>query len=147
MRIVRLVIAALLIMMVPSIAAAQNEDVIVRADPARIEIERILVADNLDTGMLGPRAVADTIAGIERGRAPDDFWSAYQAHVQAWQQLANAEDRARIARDDPTSLQDWAADVARAGLQIETTFDEVERIARLYGARLPVPPAVLRSTV
>ena len=57
-----------------------------------IEIERILEADNLDTSQLSPRDVVEIVSGIERGRAPQDFWDAYQLHVQAWTRLADMVD-------------------------------------------------------
>lgn len=147
MRFSRLVMGALLALLALPAIAAQGDDVVVYASPARFEIERILVADNLDTEALGPRIVANAIAGIARGRAPDDFWRAYQLHVRAWQQLADADDRARNVRDDPTSLEQRAAAVAIAERRIETSFDDVERIARRYGARLPAPLSQIKSTV
>jgi hypothetical protein len=109
---------------------------------ARSEIERILDADNVDTSALEPREVAEAIAGIRRGRAPDDFWLAYRAHVDAWGRLADALDAAHTSR----GLKDIEA-IGAAEEAIETTFDEVERIARRYGARLPTPPWQVLSTV
>ena len=35
----------------------------------------------------------------------------------------------------------------QAGQAIDSTFDEVERIARLYGARLPIPRWSIPETV
>ena len=82
---------ALLSLPLPAAAAAQAPDIVVRGDVQRREIERILRADNVDTSRLGARAVAEAIADIGRGRAPDDFWRAYQAHVRAWERLADVE--------------------------------------------------------
>lgn len=122
-------LAALALMALPALsvtgAQAQNGDIVVRGDVARKEIERILNTDNVDTSRLGAGEVADAIGGIRRGRAPDDFWAAYQAHIAAWNRLAGA------AEGLETALAEQA---------IEATFDEVERIARLYGALLPTPP-------
>jgi hypothetical protein len=118
----------------PAMAAAQAPDIVVRGDAARMEIERIVRADNLDTSRLSPREVADAIAQIPRRRAPLDFWTAYRAHGLAWQRLADATDaaRGRPARGqlDAVVAQEEA---------IDSTFDEVERIARRYGVRMPVP--------
>lgn len=118
-------------------APASDQDVVVHGQRARAEIERILAADNLDTGELSAREVAEVMENIPRGGAPEDFWAAYQAHVRAWEELANAED---LAADDEDSASVDAAQDA-----IETTFDEVERIAGRYGARLPVPRAQLST--
>lgn len=137
MRNILLGINALLGLLPPLSAAAQKVDVTVYAAPARFEIERILATDNLDTGALESRVVAEAMVAIARGRAPNDFWSAYQAHVAAWQHFAAVEGRAKIVQDDVTSIDDTAAALASAKRQIETTFDEVERVARRYGARIP----------
>lgn len=128
MRWIRL--AALALMALPAFpmaeaAAAQGSDIVVKGDVARKEIERILNADNVDTSRLGAGDVAEVIGGIERGRAPKDFWEAYRSHVAAWNRLAGAEGELEIA------LAEQA---------IEATFDEVERLARHYGAILPTPP-------
>ena len=117
-------------------ATAQDSEIVVRGDSSRTEIERILEADNLDTSRLGSREVADSIAAIRRGRAPEDFWLAYRDHVEAWRLLAEAESR---ARNRPFPTPEGAEAAAKAERAIEESFDEVERIARRHGARLPVP--------
>ena len=122
---------ALLALCLPAAAAPQGE-IVVRGDVARTEIERILDADNVDTSRLSPSEVAEAMRRIERGRAPKDFWTAYQAHVAAWNRLAQATE---------------IAERRQADLEIETSFDEVERIARHYRARLPVPPWKLVPTI
>jgi hypothetical protein len=135
MRFVALAAMALLAPPVPFVsgaAAAQDGDIVVRGDTARKEIERILQADNLDTSRLGAREVAEAMGRIERGRAPDDFWAAYRAHVAAWRRLAESSG----------SLERALAEQA-----IEASFDEVERIARRYRARLPTPPWKIVPTV
>jgi hypothetical protein len=132
MRWIGLAALALLALQSPAVGAAQSSDIVVRGDVARKEIERILDADNLDTSQLSAREVADLIGGIERGRAPDDFWTAYRAHVAAWNRRADA------AEDIEQALADQA---------IEASFDEVERIAHRYRARLPVPPWQVVPTV
>ncbi|MEO7177530.1 MAG: hypothetical protein ABIW83_01680 [Allosphingosinicella sp.] len=137
MRVVRLVLLTFLAFPLPAAAAAQEADIVVRGDVARHEVERILDADNVDTSRLTADEVAETIAAIERGRAPEDFWAAYHAHVRAWQRLAEAE--ARLLRQP--------ARIEQAEQAIEATFDEVERIARSYGARLPTPPGAVAPTV
>ena len=121
---------------------APTDQVIVRGNAVtRMEIERILNADNVDTGRLTPRQVADTIRAIPRGRAPGDFWTAYQAHVRAWQAMATAFERLeRLANAKPSLQADAMADLAEAQAGIESTFDEVERIAVRYGVAMPVPP-------
>ena len=101
-------------------------------------IERILIADNLDVERLSPREVADTMAEIPRGRAPADFWTAYQQHVRAWQDYADALDGARVIRS-PTDIDhrpDGAA-IQNARTRINSTFDAVEILARRYHARVP----------
>lgn len=146
MLMIRLVIAAILVGLSPAAVTAQDNEIVVRGSAARVEIERILNADNLNTVSLSARDVADTIVGINRGRAPADFWDAYQAHVRAWQRLADAEDRARRLLDNGTSFAEVAAQVVEAERLIESTFDEVERIALGYGARMPIPPVEIVPT-
>jgi len=136
MRILLLAIAALAAP--ASAAVAQDQEVVVRAETPRAEIERILNADNLDTTRLTPRDVAEIMAGIERGRAPEDFWTAYQLHVLAWVNLANAVDSVGQGGAE-SAFVDGLNELAAAQPAIGTTFDEVERIARLYHARLPRP--------
>lgn len=145
MRINWLIMGAFLGLLAPPAAAAQTDDVVVYASSARAEIERILRADNLDTDTLASRVVADAMAGIKRGQAPDDFWRAYQAHVRAWHQLAVVERLVRDGRDAPPSLDHRKAVRAAAERRIGTTFDVVERIARRYGVRLPVPRPLVKS--
>jgi hypothetical protein len=137
--ILRLLALALAALLVPAQACAQEPGAAAGDDAARTEIERILNADNLDTNRLSPRDVADSIAQIERGRAPQDFWAAYQLHVRAWSRLADAYERAQRQQGEST-FADGMEEVETAADAIETTFDEVERIARRYGARLPIPP-------
>jgi ubiquinone biosynthesis protein UbiJ len=131
MHAVRLAFLAILAWPVPAPTVAQAPEIVVRGDIARVEIERILGADNVDTFKLRPREVADLIAQIPRRRAPQDFWSAYRAHVQAWQRLADATETARHGS--------VSTDIEAVAEAIDTTFDEVERIARRYGAQLPLP--------
>ncbi len=124
----------------PAGAAAQSDEIVVTANLASVEIERILRLDNLDTGWLGPREVAETMDGIERGRAPEDFWIAYRTHVEAWHRMADATERARLMLGQPRSMEeDEGPGMAQAELAIDLTFDEVERIAKSYGAKMPVP--------
>ena len=137
--ILRVLLFALAALLVPAQVAAQQPDITVRGDASRSEIERILNADNLDTNRLSPREVADAIALIQRGRAPEDFWNAYQLHVRAWSRFADAFERAQRAQGESTFVEGME-EVETAADAIERTFDEVERIALRYGARLPVPP-------
>ena len=133
-------ILAFAALLAPAAAMAQQQDqeIVVRADTARAEIERILNADNLDTTRLSPREVVEIMSGIERGRAPQDFWSAYQLHVQAWANLADAADSVQGQQDGPAST--FGLDgLEAAETAVGTTFDEVERVARAYHARLPAP--------
>jgi len=128
----------------PTFAMAQDQEVVVRAEAARAEIERILNADNVDTARLSPRGVADAIAAIERGRAPADFWNAYRLHVQAWAELADAVDNARPGQGESAFPADQER-IDRAQAAIESSFAAVQRIARQYGARLPTPPGDTRK--
>ena len=132
MRSLGLAALALLALNLPDAAAARGEDIVVRGDLARREIERILNADNVDTSRLGAREVVEAMAAIRRGRAPEDFWAAYRAHVEAWKRLAAAT---------------GSVETALAEQAIEATFDEVERIARRYRAILPTPPWMEIPTV
>jgi uncharacterized membrane protein len=125
MRLLGLAALALMALDAPAPVAAQDTEIVVRGDVARKEIQRILDADNLDTSRLSAAEVADAIGGIARGRAPEDFWTAYQTHVSAWNRLADAQ---------------GSLETALAEQAVEATFDEVERVARLYGAVLPIPP-------
>jgi predicted RNA-binding Zn ribbon-like protein len=143
MRVIRLVIAAFLVSLAPGTSWAQDGEIVVRGTAAKAEIERILIADNLNPETMSTRDIADTIAGIERGRAPKDFWTAYQAHVRAWQRLAAAEEEAQRTVNDPGAFRDVAVKLVAAEQQIESTFDEVERIALSYGAKMPIPPSEL----
>jgi hypothetical protein len=126
---------ALLPLTSPSAAAAQGTDIVVLGDSRKVEIERILDADNIDTARLPAREVADMMVRIVRGRAPEDFWLAYRAHVTAWQRLAQAESGRRRIADGV----DGDEAVIRAEQAVERSFDEVERLARRYGARVPAP--------
>ena len=119
-------------------SALAQSDVVVRADVAKAEIERILNADNLDTEAMDPREIADAIAASPRGRAPDDFWQAYQKHVDAWEDMAALTDGPDSGADD--------VELDSADRLINRTFDEVERIARSYGARMPMPMSEVRRT-
>jgi hypothetical protein len=134
---------SLVVLLFASAASAEvvppaEQDIIVRADVARNEIERILNADNLDTVAMHPHDVAQTISIISRGRAPDDFWRAYQRHVDAWVRMAELTERA--------NGQAGAEELAKADRMINLSFDEVERIARRYGARMPMPMTQVRRT-
>ena len=122
----------------PTPALAQDPDIVVRAQTDRAEIERILNADNLDTAHLSARDVVEIMSGIARGRAPEDFWDAYQLHVRAWANFAEAEEHAQ-PRSDGSTFAENPEQLETAEAAIGTTFDEVERIARRYGARLPRP--------
>jgi hypothetical protein len=113
-------------------------EIVVQNSAAGPAIERILNADNLDVERLSPREVADTMAESPRGRAPSDFWTAYQQHVRAWQDYADARDAARTVTS-PTDIDhrpDGAA-IENARKRINSTFDQVEAIARRYHARIP----------
>ena len=114
----------------------------VRGDAViRMEIERILNADNVDVARLPTaRQSSPRWRAIPRGRAPLDFWAAYQTHVRAWERFAAAEGPVRVpARGNP-SLQDQAlVELGAADRAVTATFREVERIATRYGARIPVP--------
>jgi hypothetical protein len=141
MRFVRLALLALLVLPVPA-GAAQEPDIVVHGGVARAEIERILTADNVDTSRLSEREVADIVGRVERGHAPQDFWLAYRAHVHAWERLADAAQRASQGES-----RFKAEELVKAEQAIDATFDEVERIARAYGARLPIPRWSIPPTV
>ena len=143
MRILALPALALMALTAPVIAQTPSDDIVVRGAAARQEIERILREDNLDSSRLTPREVAETMAGIARGRAPEDFWTAYQTHVQAWQRYAEAIEQAPRQQGESTFGAEGEAGEAQTAIQ--TTFEEVERIARRYGARLPAAPVDVRN--
>jgi hypothetical protein len=144
MRLARLALLALLALPTPAAVTAQESDIVVEGDVKRAEIERILAADNVDTSQLSEREVADVVERVERGRAPRDFWLAYRAHVLAWQRLADAVEKARGRSSEARSDLEELANAEQA---IDATFDEVERIARFYGARLPTPPWAILPTI
>ena len=138
------VLAVLLAVAAPAAAdpiAAFDEQEAIERD-FREEIARILAADNLDANVLTTRQVAETIRAIPRGQAPDDFWSAYQAHVRAWETSVWAgEKAARLDGKDPAAAQPAIAAHTEALAAIEATFAEVLRIAESYGVMRPEPPA------
>ena len=142
MRILSLIGFALLALAGAPTAAQPAGQAVTRGDAAtRLEIERILNADNVDVSQLTPRQVADSIRAIPRGRAPDDFWTTYQAHVRAWEAMAAATERLeRLANAKPRLQADAIEDASEAQVAIESTFDEVERVARSYGVGMPAPP-------
>ena len=131
-------ICGLLLLASGSMQSEPVTELVVRGSAAQPAIERILNADNLDVDRLSPREVADTMAEIPRGRAPGDFWIAYQKHVRAWQDYADARDASRVVTSamDIDHRPDGAA-IADAQKRLNSTFDEVEVIARRYHARMP----------
>ena len=127
----------------PVVAAAQENR---GTEEERSEIARILEADNLDAGSLTPREVASQIAAIPRGRAPEDFWSAYQEHVRAWRLAAEAQAKLEDLADGKRGGSEQVmAEADEALSAIETTFSEVERIAASYGVPMPTPPALIEN--
>jgi hypothetical protein len=114
----------------------EHEEIVVKASLARAEIERILRADNLDTANTNPGILADAMGRIRRGKAPIDFWNSYQSHVRAWELFADVAGNAQ-------SDQREAIAAERA---INSTFDEVERIALRYGARMPKSVLIPKPT-
>ena len=145
MKVVHILLPVLAALQAPVAAPAQDQDIVVRADVSRAEIERILNADNLDTFRLSPREVVEAMTGIPRGRAPGDFWNAYQQHVRAWQNLATVVERVQARQQESTVFED--PELVSAEAAISTTFDEVERVARSYRARIPPPRIDTRSIV
>ena len=119
--------AALLALAIP--VAAQEPEIVVEAPLPRTEIERILEAENLDLASMSPREVADAMARIPRGGAPDEFWTRYQGHVRAWHWYAALVGDERV----------HSRDISEAKYLVDATFADVERIAESYGARLPEP--------
>jgi hypothetical protein len=122
-----LAVPVLMLAAVAGAAAAQEPQIVVERSRDRLEIERVLQADNLDLGSMSPREVAEAMARIPRGRAPDEFWARYQGHVRAWQWYAALASTAGVNGHD----------VVEAEALVNATFDDVERIALSYGARLP----------
>lgn len=139
MALVRFAVMALAMLLTPALAAAQDQEITVQADSHRVAIERILEADNLDTGRMTPREVVETMGGIERGHAPDDFWDAYQVHLRAWERFAGLVEQVQRQYGEST-FTEGMEELAEAENAVNTTFDAVERIARRYGARIPVAP-------
>ncbi len=121
----------------------KGEDVIVQSSAARPAIQRILEADNLDIDRLPAGEVAARMREIGRGAAPLEFWAAYQEHVRAWTDYAEARARARGA--DPLQVPDVpdGRAIAVARRRINATFDLVEAIAKRYGAWPPRTPTRL----
>jgi hypothetical protein len=140
MRIWSLTALALVALTAPAMAQqAPSGEIVVQGAAVRQEIERILREDSLTSSRPTPREVAETMAAIARGRAPEDFWTAYQTHVQAWERYADAVEQSPQQQQSESNFgQEGAAGEAQQA--IETTFAEVERIARRYGARLPTAP-------
>ena len=135
---------ALMALTAPALAQAPSGDIVVQAPAARQEIERILREDNLTSSQPTPRQVADTMAAISRGQAPEDFWAAYQTHVQAWQRYASAVEQAPQGQQGESTFAP-EGEAGEAQQAIQTSFAEVERIALRYGARLPATPVDVRS--
>jgi hypothetical protein len=111
----------------PLAGAAAEERTIADRSVFKAEIERILGVDDIDTSRVSAPEVAEIIASTPQGGAPDDFWNAYQAHVRAWQRLAELADAADPGEDAQIAAED----------AIGSTFAEVERIAGKYGAARP----------
>jgi hypothetical protein len=129
----RIWLAALAVVAPATSAATQGRDIVIQVSVFRVEIERILRSDNLDTLTGRPREVADIMARIPKGRAPADFWQSYQRHVDAWQRFAEAIESG--ADQDELIAEER---------KLNSTFDDVERIARRYGARMPQPHIAAR---
>ncbi len=124
-------------------APVKGEDIIVQSSAARPAIQRILEADNLDIDRLPAGEVAARMREIGRGAAPREFWAAYQEHVRAWTDYAEAKERARLS--DPLQVDDVpdGRAIAVARRRINATFDLVEAIAKRYGAWPPRTPTRL----
>lgn len=148
MRILPLIGFALLALTGVPVAAQPSDQAVIRGNAVtRSEIGRILAADNVDVRGLSPRQVFDKIRAVPRGRAPNEFWTAYQAHVRAWEAAAAATERMeRLANAKPILRTDAATDLAEAYEAVESTFNEVERVARGYGVDMPVPPGTALPT-
>jgi hypothetical protein len=119
------------------VVATAEPEIIVRRSAAQPAIERILKADNLDVDALAPSEVAERMQDIQQGAAPSAFWQAYQAHVRAWTDYADALDPRSGGALEIRCLRGAIGRSARA--EINRTFGEVEQFARRYGARLPLP--------
>ena len=79
-------------------------------------------------------------------RDPDDDDDKDDDDLDDLEDLDDLDDEA-LDPDDDSDDDDAtdSADVRQAQAAIESTFDEVTRIAGRYGARLPVPRAQLSS--
>lgn len=132
-----MLLATLLLLASPHpVHALGSAPVVVRGSRARPAIERILKADNMRVDLLSPAEVAARMEEIEQGAAPDDFWTAYLAHVRAWRAYATAIARSRRADPrDPDKRASLA--VAEARVAINRSFDVVEEQARKHNARIP----------
>ena len=138
-------VSLVLILMTPMASAAYAApapaEIAGHADVARAEIERILNADNLDRQAMNPQAIADALAAIPRGRAPEDFWQAYQEHVEAWMRLAE------LTESGPIDEEGIPFDALQnAGFAISLTYGQVQLIALSYGAKMPMPMQEVRRT-
>lgn len=152
MRFLSLTALALAVLAAPAIAQREpstsrepSNEVVVNGTQARQEIERILREDNLTSSRPSPREVVETMSEIAQGRAPEDFWTAYQTHVQAWQRYAEVVEQSPQTGHQGESNFGAEGEAGEAQTAIETTFAEVERIARRYGARLPTTPIDVRT--
>ena len=120
----------------PIEAASQSNEV------ARVEIERILNADNVDVRRRSSRAIVAHMRAIPRGQAPADFWNAYQRHITAWERFAIAEEAYRTpSRGNPAMHERAIVQLGGADRAVNATFHEVNRIAARYGASIPAPAA------
>lgn len=122
-----LVLGLLAALPLPGGVSAQDLEIVVDGPTLQQEIERILAADNIDPANLTAHEVAEALARIPRGHAPDDFWESYRRHVDAWRRFAEAE------ADPAINKREFRA-TERA---INNTYTEAERVARRYGARPP----------
>lgn len=153
MRAVRLIAPALLALLVAPafadpIAAHGEQEEMQRMEHERQEIARILGADNVDVTRLSASEVATAIRSTRRGEAPEDFWTAYQAHVRAWERSAVAQERLqRLATGKPVPLDEIFSEILAAEAAIDETFEAVRRIAEAHGVPMPTPPAMAAATI
>jgi hypothetical protein len=147
MRLAALATLAILAMPMTALAAEQPNASARRGSEAeRTAIQRILAADNLDTTAMSSRQIVNAMRSISRGRAPRDFWNAYQAHKRAWQRFASAEERMQRLGDG-AGAENAAAAMTEAESAVESTFAEVLRIAASYGVEAPTPPGGDAATI
>lgn len=108
-------------------------------------IERVLQEDSESSE--NAESVSEVVArmrAIDTSGCPADFRTAYLAHIHAWEEARKVEQEAKkLGKPDGFWDGLQAISLKNAGnsasQKIGQTFQEVERVAVLHGAKLPSP--------